>query len=430
MELSNFIKIYNSADNQDNILIYSTLRGATLQVSNGVVEALHNGTLEKGEQETLVRLGILVPDAQAEQRQMIGYFDWANSNARRYTALITLNLDCNLACPYCYEDHFRGKSYMSEATADLLVDSILNGPIATGKEVLLDFYGGEALLSVPLIYRIARPLYAAAAGKGTTFSFNLVTNGTLLTPQVVEDLLPLGLVAARVTIDGPPDIHNIQRPFVSGKGSFDLIVKNLKDVCGLFKVQLGGNFTRDNYRRFPELLDILESEGVTPDKLNMVQFSPVIPTAGEAGLGDFAMGCACTSEPWLIEASLFLREEILRRGWNTPKPKLAGCMVEFENDMIVAWDGSLYKCPAFMGWDDLRIGTLADGISDYRESHNLDIWKCEECLECSYLPLCFGGCRFLSRLRTGAIDNLDCRKQYLDSALERIVRQDLELRRR
>jgi uncharacterized protein len=401
-----------------------------LQVSSIVAEALQNGTLEDVELATMSRLGILVPDALAEQQQVAGYFDWANANARRYTALVTLNLDCNLACPYCYEDHFRGKKYMSDSTADLLVETILNGPIAAGKEVLLDFYGGEALLSIPLIRRIASPLYAAAAIKGTLFSFNLVTNGTLLTRSVAEKLLPLGLVGARITIDGPPDIHNIQRPFVSGKGSFDLIMRNLKDVCRLLKVQLGGNFTRDNYRCFPELLDILEGEGITPDKLYMVQFSPVIPTAGEAGLGDFTMGCACTNEPWLIEASLYLREEILKRGWNTPKPKLSGCMVEFDNDMIVAWDGSLYKCPAFMGWDDLKVGTLSEGVRDYRESHNMDIWKCEECLECTYLPLCFGGCRFLRRLRTGAVDGVDCRKQYLDEALERIVRQDVELRLR
>ena len=430
MQVSRYIKIYSAHDDPDRVLVYSTLRGAVLQVTRPVAGALLDGTLEGEELETMARLGILVPDALAEQRQVAGYFDWANANARRFTALVTLNLDCNLACPYCYEDHFRGKSYMSEATADLLVETILNGQIAVGREVLLDFYGGEALLSIPLIRRIAGPLRDAASAAGTKFSFNLVTNGTLLTRPVVEELLTLGLAGARITIDGPPDIHNRQRPFVSGKGSFDVILKNLGEVCGLIKMQLGGNFTRDNYRRFPELLDMLVEAGITPDRLSMVNFAPVTPTAGEAGLGDFAMGCACTSEPWLIEASLHLREEILKRGWNTPKLKLAGCMVEFENDLIVGWDGSLYKCPAFMGWDDLKIGTLAGGIGDYRESHNLDVWKNEECLECPYLPLCFGGCRFLRRLRTGAIDGIDCRKQYLDEALERIVMQDIELRKR
>jgi len=430
MELSHFIRIYPDTDEPDSLLIYSTLRGAVLQVSRALAEALLDGTLAGDERETMSRLGILVPDAGAEQRQVAGYFDWANANTRSFTALVTLNLDCNLACPYCYEGHFRGKSYMTDATADLLVQKILNGPLKVGREVLLDFYGGEALLSLQLIRRIAEPLHKAAAEVGTPFFFNLVTNGTLLTRPLVEELLPLGLVGAKITIDGPPDVHNRQRPFVSGAESFDTILKNLREVCGLFKVQLGGNFTRDNYRRFPELLDILEETGITPDKLFMVQFSPVTPQAGQAGQKDFAMGCACTSEPWLIEAQLYLREEILRRGWNTPKLKLAGCMVEFENDLIVAWDGSLYKCPAFMGWPDLKIGTLADGIADYRQSHNLDVWKNEECLACPYLPLCFGGCRFLRRLRSGAIDGTDCRKEYFDDALERIIRQDVELRKR
>jgi uncharacterized protein len=429
MELSPFIMMYPDPEN-DSVLLYSTLRGSVLQVSRPVADALQDGTLEGSERETMTRLGVLVPDADAERQRVAGYFDWANASTTRFTALVTLNLDCNLACAYCYEDHFRGNKYMNDTTADTLVAMIIKEQIEAGREVILDFYGGEALLSLPLLKRIATPLSQAAADNNTKFSFNLVTNGTLLTRRVVEELIPLGLAGAKITIDGPPKIHNSQRPFVSGKGSFELILRNLKDICTLFKVQVGGNFTRDNYRCFPELLDMMAAEGITPDMLYMVQFSPVIPSAGEAGVGDFSMGCACTSEPWLIEASLYLRDEILKRGWNTPKLKLAGCMVEFDNDLVVGWDGSVYKCPAFMGWDDLKIGTLVDGVLDYRKSHNMDVWKKQECLECSYLPLCFGGCRFLRRLRTGAIDGVDCRKTYFDEALEKIVRQDIALRQR
>jgi uncharacterized protein len=429
MELSPFIMMYPNPEN-GFVLLYSTLRGSVLRVSRSVADALQDGTLESAERETMARLGILVPNADAERQRVAGYFDWANASTARFTALVTLNLDCNLACAYCYEDHFRGNKYMNDTTADTLVAMIIKEQIGAGREVILDFYGGEALLSVPILRRIAIPLNQAAADKNSKFSFNIVTNGTLLNRHIVEELQPLGLVGAKITIDGPPKIHNSQRPFVSGKGSFELILRNLKEVCTLFKVQVGGNFTRDNYRCFPELLDMMVAEGITPDKLYMVQFSPVIPSAGEAGVGDFSMGCACTSEPWLIEASLYLREEILKRGWNTPKLKLAGCMVEFDNDLVVGWDGSVYKCPAFMGWDDLKIGTLVDGVLDYRKSHNMDVWKKQECLECSYLPLCFGGCRFLRRLQTGAIDGVDCRKQYFDEALERIVKQDITLRQR
>jgi uncharacterized protein len=160
----------------------------------------------------------------------------------------------------------------------------------------------------------------------------------------------------------------------------------------------------------------------------MVTFSPLIPKSDGSTFGDFSASCSCTSEPWLIDATLYLREETLKRGFNTPKPLPSACMVEFSSDLVIGYDGGLYKCPAFMGYEDLKIGTLTEGFGDYSVSHNMDVWKTEECLDCAYLPFCYGGCRFLRRLRTGAIDGVDCRKDFLDAVLENFVRQDLELR--
>jgi uncharacterized protein len=153
-----------------------------------------------------------------------------------------------------------------------------------------------------------------------------------------------------------------------------------------------------------------------------------MPKSDGSNMGDHAATCACCNEPWAIEANLFLREEIMKRGFPVSKLRAAACMIEFGNDLVVGYDGGLYKCPAFMGDESLQIGSLAEGVSDYRASHNLDLWKTDECLECPYLPLCFGGCRFMRRLKTGAIDGIDCRRAMYDASLERLVRQDLELR--
>ena len=102
---------------------------------------------------------------------------------------------------------------------------------------------------------------------------------------------------------------------------------------------------------------------------------------------------------------------------------MAACMVEFANDLVVNYDGTLYKCPAFMGWPELAVGTLADGIGDYRDSHNLNLWRNDDCLDCAYLPLCFGGCRLIPLLKNGIIDEVDCRKAFYDAALEQMVLQ-------
>lgn len=424
MDISSYIKIYPCSDAPDKVLVYSTARGSMVRLDRHVMDEAWSRILPGHDQQTLASVGILVPDWYEEREQIRTIFDQANRQASTYTALVTLNLDCNLACGYCYEENFRGSHYMSLETAELLVEH-LGKQIDNGMNLALDFYGGEALLSLPLMKYIASRLRTMAMEAGVSASFNLVSNGTLLMRPVAEELKELGFVNVRLTIDGPPEIHDRQRPYLSRKGSFNHILKNLDQACDLLSVQLGGNFTKDNYRQFPQLLDILLECGITPDRLGTVLFSPITPKTGDTGLGDFATGCACPNEPWLVEASLYLRQEVLRRGFKAPKPKLTSCMVEFENDLVVNYDGSLYKCPAFMGWEDLQIGTLSQGINDYRESHNLDVWKNKECLDCAYLPLCFGGCRFLRRLRTGSIDGVDCRREFLDAALEQILMQDL-----
>jgi uncharacterized protein len=248
----------------------------------------------------------------------------------------------------------------------------------------------------------------------------------MLTGKVAEELAALGLKGAKVTLDGPPECHDAWRPFVSGKGSFDVILKNIKEVCDLIKVQTGGNYSSDNFREFPLLLDLFMAEGLTPDRLSAVMFAPITKTLGEYMLPEFSEGCNSVDEPWLIEASEYLREETMRRGYKTPKMGPSICMIECDDFMVVNHDGTLYKCPAFIGCTGLDVGDLKTGLKDFRESHNLDVWKKDMCLDCAYLPLCFGGCRFLKLLQDGAMDDVECRKDFLDATLETFLLQDLK----
>jgi uncharacterized protein len=426
MLLSRYLKIYPCPDQPGRNLLYSTTRSATVLVDDSTLLAARQGTLAEEKRNTLARLGFLVSDPAAEREQLRQIFVTANQSTHPFNAVVVLNLDCNLACAYCYEDRFRGCYYMSPEIAALLVETVQCNQIEQGRDVTLSFYGGEPLLSSGLIKDVSIPLQQAAARQGSKYRFSLVTNGTLLSRSLVEELLPLGLCGAKITLDGPRELHDQSRPYISGRGSFDTILSNVAAVCDLLPLQLGGNFTRQNYRQFPALLDHLLDAGVTPDRVASVLFSPVAPKSGERLLGDFDSVCSCSYEPWLIEATLFLREEILQRGYPAPKPRISPCMVELESDLIVNYDGSLYKCPAFMAYDSLRVGTLAEGVGDYRVSHNLGVWKNDRCLDCAYLPLCFGGCRQLTLLRNGAIDDVDCRKEYYDATLERIIRQDLQ----
>jgi uncharacterized protein len=428
MPLSRYLKIYPCPDRPGSLLLYSTRKGSVVRVSETLLAAVREETLTAAERERLSELEMIVEDPVAELEAMRSLVRRANARSTRFTARVVLNLDCNLDCGYCFEDRFRGHKYMSQETAALLVEYVIREHMEQGRDVELNFYGGEPLLSVPLLREVALPIREAARVRGTRFSFSLTSNATLLTRPLVEELLPLGLVRANLTLDGPREVHDRQRPFVSGKGSFDLIVANIKEVVNLIDIQLGGNFSKKNWREFPRLLDHLVAEGITPEKFGIVQFTPIAPKAGKSSGPETSAVCCSSAEPWLMEAGPILREEILRRGFEADRPTTAACMIEFENDLVVNYDGTLYKCPVFMGWPELSVGSLAAGVKDYGDSHNLAVWQNNECLACAYLPLCFGGCRFLTLQATGAIDGVDCRKAFYDATLETMVRQDLRYR--
>jgi len=419
MHFSRYLKIYPDPGRPDGNLLYSTKRGSLIRLSTVLLSEIDRGSLAEEHRLTLSRLGMLVDDPAVELAEMHDLVRRANSRSMIFKGTIVLNLKCNLACTYCYEDEFRGNFEMSATTADALIDWITREHLEQGRDLELQFYGGEPLLSRPLIHRIAAPLRDAAVGLGRKFSISMTSNGTLLNRDVVNELLPYNFTKVNLTLDGPREIHDTQRPFVSGRGSFDTIIANIREIHDMVRIDLGGNCTPDNYRVFPDLLAYLLREGITPEMLGLVQFLPVTPKSGTGA--DITSGCASSNEPWLMEAVPYLHRGIIRHGYRTAKPTMAACMVEFDHDLVINYDGSFYKCPAFMGWPELSVGSLADGVKDYAASHNLLYWQNDECLTCPYLPLCFGGCRLNPLLKHGSIDRVDCRREFYDATLEKIV---------
>jgi uncharacterized protein len=429
MALSRYLKVYPCPDDPGEVLLFSTRSAAILLLRKETVKAAAAGKLSPAQEAQLTRLGVLVADRKAEQREVKRLLQKLNARNTTLNLTAVLNLDCNFACPYCFEGDLKGRHYMSETTAGHLIDFALKRLTAGMKGLMIDFYGGEPLLSTDRIRWIASQLKPEVEKQGASFGFSLVTNGSLLSRKTTAELVELGLKGVKVTLDGPAEYHNVSRPFKSGAGSFDVILRNLQKTCDLIKIGIGGNYTEQNYEAFVTLLDVLRERGLTPNKVGVVKFDPVfkIPDGCRPASG-FLGGCISLDEPWLSKAEPLLRMEILKRGYHTPKPGPVVCMVETDASYVVHYDGSLYKCPAFIGQKAFAVGALPGGVEDYRTSQNLGLWKNETCGDCEYLPLCFGGCRYMSFVRTGAIDVPDCRKAHLDANLETLLRLDIEYR--
>jgi len=427
MQLSRYLKVYPCRERAGYLLLFSTKKASKILIKKETYHAMKKGLLSPSDEALLSRLGFIVEDREAEKRAMLNFFDDASSRDPVLNIIVVLNLDCNFSCIYCYEGDMKGKLYMSDETAGGLIDFIKERFTEDKKTLLIDFYGGEPLLSIGLIKSISGALKPFCERRGASYTFTLVTNGSLFTKRVAEQLVPLGLKRVKITLDGPAEIHNRYRPFKSGAGSFDTIIGNIKDTCDLVKIGIGGNFEKNNYKKFPLLLDYLLREGLTPDRIPSIKFYPVIKRpAGDLSPTDYKGGCMSVNEPWIVEAEAGLREEILRRGYKTPKLAPILCMVETTDAYVVNFDGVIYKCPAFIGKEGFEVGDVQTGVKDYSAIYKLGIWKNEDCARCEYLPLCFGGCRYMTFVRDGNIERLDCQKDYLDASLETLIKQDIK----
>ena len=141
--LSRYLKIYPAPGKPGSYILYSTRKGSLVRVSAALLACAQQGTLGAGDQAALRRMEILIDDPAAERADMESLVARSNSRSRKFKATVVLNLDCNLACPYCYEDFYRGKKYLGRPVGRQIVDHVIGERIDRGRDVKIGFYGGE-----------------------------------------------------------------------------------------------------------------------------------------------------------------------------------------------------------------------------------------------------------------------------------------------
>ena len=138
---------------------------------------------------------------------------------------IAPTLDCNFACPYCYEDKRPGK--MSEEVANRLVDYVER--MLPGRSSLrVMWYGGEPLMCKDIVESLTERFLRVATDCDATFRASMTTNGYLLTPNVVDRLSRFPVwEKIQITLDGTAAYHDRKRPLKSGRQTFRTVYDNL-----------------------------------------------------------------------------------------------------------------------------------------------------------------------------------------------------------
>jgi uncharacterized protein len=460
-------------EHDDEVFLMNTFTDAQLIVSADVADLLDR--LDRGmtwtadERDALATLtenGFIVEDEHADHRNLREFFHTVRESREQLRMTVLTTLQCNFACDYCIQgdhgDYNKQAAKMSLETAGRVADWAEQRLTALGSEsYVLTFFGGEPLLNLPVMYYLAERMWAFCEPRGIRMLVNIITNGLLLTPEVVDRLAPFGLNGVKITLDGDRDTHNQMRPLRGGQGTFDKIIHNIRQVAGKCRIAIGGNFDTDTADSYPALLDFLKEQDFA-DQLSKVAFKPIIrerkqdaaPAPAPRGskfipltsvsadakpLGGACMtsagtgtSTACDSCNVLDDQMSFLREETKKRGFPTIDGVHMGpCEIHKRHAHTIGPDGSLYACPGFAGDAKQSTGHI-DGREELFRSRAaaqfeaLAAWK--ECRDCAFIPVCAGGCTVAAHNELGNMHAPNCHKPALQAGLVSLAREVAQAR--
>jgi uncharacterized protein len=408
--------LYFSTRTQAQVAVGAELRA----VIEGLPARADNGSADTPLAK-LRDLGIVVDDGTDETADLETWFARLNAGDDALKPTILTTYACNLACVYCVEEGVRDPVFMDADTARRAAAYVLERARRQGvKRIALTFYGGEPLLNPEALRTIASSLKTSCPEAGLAFGFGLITNGTLLSAALVDELTGLGLAGIKVTLDGDRAAHDARRPFGNGRGSYDEILARIEAVADRTGVEIGCNVDDGNESGIMALLDELVRRGLAR-RIRKITFKPVSPSpADRRGLAPTAELSCGWAEPAAMRRLATLRAAAITRG--LPVEEGIGVHVcdALSGDSAFAIDptGVLYRCAGFVGHPEFSAGDIGGATRD--DGLRSGQWR--RCADCPLVPLCGDGCPFGAWVRFGDPGALHCNREALETLVAGTIR--------
>jgi len=262
--------------NGENYILYAPLKQAVAEVNGNIVNLLKKlksgediGNLEKKLDE-LKQLGI-VTEGETPIKEYVPKRDYLPT-----AVTLIPGLDCNLRCVYCYSNagEDAGK-VMDIKIAKAAIDFVVkNAIIKDEKKVSLVFHGGgEPFLpkNLGLIKESVEYFRRRAQLYRLNSNVSGITNGIMNIDTA--EWISKNLENLTISLDGPKDIQNKQRPAKDGRDSFSRVINTVNYLeSRKFNYTLRGVITKDSVYRMEEILEFYHT--VSPN-VNFFTLEPL-----------------------------------------------------------------------------------------------------------------------------------------------------------
>lgn len=325
-------------------------------------------------------------------------------------AIVKVTQGCNIACKYCYVDHYGfGSKKLILMDIDVLESlfSRISEYVQSQELSRFTFYwhGGEPLLQPPSFYESVREFQQKYLPR-TKVTHLLQTNGVRLTRHYARLLKDLGIVTS-ISLDGPPEVNDALRVDHAGHPTSAKVIKGIEAlrseghplqilcVLGPAAMRRGAEI----YRYFRSM-DTVWMDFLLPHA--SLQHT-TIDLARMPSQREFAQFFIDVYDEWMDEAN----SEICVRRLRDYTQLLLGAAPDtciFSDDcsyiITVLPDGSIYPCDDLLSTFPEALGTLQTHRLETIKVHptlckvckNSTLMFAKECLECDYFDVCRSGC--------------------------------------
>ncbi|MBP7706816.1 MAG: radical SAM protein [Candidatus Aminicenantes bacterium] len=335
--------------------------------------------------------GFLVDEASNEASQLMRGFHQSREDESLLSLTILPTLSCNFRCTYCYEGEPAPEHMGGEVEAALV--AFVEDRLRRGGRMSVCWYGGEPLLRKETVDTLSRAFLDLCAARDVSYQASVITNGYLLDRATASWLKGLGVGLAQVTLDGPPQVHDLRRPLATGGGTFRTIIDNLKAVSGLMDINVRMNVDAENQEALGLLLDLLVEEGIAERVTLYPAMTDSFTSTGTC------VADQCLGREKFSLVSLRTSLELTRRGLPdrlVPMAHSLPCGALRRATHIVTPSGGLAACWARVTLPGKHIGHLLQPATADMEERRKEWFSFDpfalECRDCFALPICMGAC--------------------------------------
>jgi uncharacterized protein len=361
----------------------------------------------------LIELGIVIDEKKEKDKIKI----LANSildNQFQSLYLITTT-NCNLDCDYCF---YRSSSsetlkYRENMEFDIAKTSIDKFHQVTANNIIgpeywqqITFYGGEPLLNKELLIK-AIP-YARDKFKDNYTSIVVNTNLTVIDDKLIS-IFKDNNVEIQVSLDGDKDLHDIYRKTISGEGTYEVVIRNMKKLLN----------------QGIKVLPMLTATNVNVNNLNEILLNII----KELNIDEFAVNILITDSFKVDEKyAEILANEMLKSyelfGMRANDHAFVDLYMKIigkdktisrnncgsTRKITVFPSGEVYSCQAL---EKLAINKMGSLTEDFINNPNWKLWynrnrfNNETCLDCEVVASCGGGCATGSYNHNKSIYDID-----------------------